>query len=314
MSRQPVPNLASKLIVGAIIGVIVIAVFLLIGDMGKIVDAISDMRPEWIIAAFLLTLAGYGLRFVKWHLFTRAAGIPVSWRTDVVIFLIGLMMSITPGKTGEVIKPYILHKKASVAYAKSMSVVVYDRLLDVLAITTLVGIGLLVYPAGWGVFIILLCLFVVLFMVLQQKRWVHKWIDGLTRVRFLRRFRESLHDFYGKTLDMLRVRVLTLTYVVSFAAWSLECVSLYAIVQALGLDVSLLASVLVFSLGSLAGSLSFIPGGLGAAEGSMTGLLVYFGVDANTAVSVSLVARFVTLWFGILIGMVVFAFKRKTYL
>jgi uncharacterized protein (TIRG00374 family) len=63
-------------------------------------------------------------------------------------------------------------------------------------------------------------------------------------------------------------------------------------------------TVVVFSLGSLAGALSFLPGGLGVAEGSMTGLIRVLGdVSKAGAVAATVLIRLATLWFAVALGL-----------
>lgn len=221
-------------------------------------------------------------------------------------------MSITPGKAGELIKSYFMQVKADVPYSKSIPIVIYDRLTDLLAMLALVSIGLLVYPFGLPSLIVVMVLLITGLVIIRRRSWMTLIIDWLTKHHKLRRFRDSFHHFYKQTMFLLQFRFLTFSFIVSFLSWLLECVSLYFVIQAFSLDVSFLASILTFSLGTIAGALSMIPGGIGAAEGSITGLLMYFGVGASLAVTISLIIRFVTLWFGVILGMIVFIFNRKS--
>lgn len=306
--------LNKRLIFGTILGVIVIIMFLLVADMKQVLLAIKDMPGRYLFLACLLTFMSYILRLVKWHVFSKDAKFQMSFKENTVIFFIGLMMSITPGKAGELIKALILKNRAGIAYTSSIPVIMYDRLTDLLAMLALVGIGLLVYPFGLVPLLItagLLCLF---FILIQRRTIVANIINIVTKPKFLQRFHSIFTQFYEQTLHLMRFKMLSFAFVISFLAWFLECVSLYVIIYAFGIDVSLLASILTFSLGTLAGALSMIPGGLGAAEGSITGLLMYFGVGGSLAITISLIIRFVTLWFGVLIGFIIFIIFRKTFL
>ena len=64
----------------------------------------------------------------------------------------------------------------------------------------------------------------------------------------------------------------------------------------------------IFVIASLAGALAMIPGGLGVAEGSMTGLLVTNGVDKTAAVAGTMLIRLVTFWFAIALGLIALSF------
>ncbi|WP_121616315.1 lysylphosphatidylglycerol synthase transmembrane domain-containing protein [Virgibacillus halodenitrificans] len=304
-------NLVPKLIIGMMLGFVVVAVFLMLGDFKEVGNAIAEMPVYFIVPAFLFTFISYMLRLWKWHAFSRWASFPVSFRANTSIFFIGLMMSITPGKAGELIKSYLLQREHNVPYAKSIPIVIYDRLTDLLAMMLLVVIGLLVYPIGLPSLILLLLIILSFFLVLQKQALVAKLVNWITKPKKLRRFRDSLHAFYQQTLFFMRFRILSFAFCISVVAWLLECVSLYLVIQAAGVDVSFVASILTFSLGTLAGALSMIPGGLGAAEGSITGLLIYFGVTGSLAITISLVIRFVTLWFGVILGIIVFLVKGR---
>lgn len=305
-------NIVRNVLIGVMLGVVVIACLLLFIDFKKVMHAMLNMPVHFLLLAFLLTFCSYLLRLWKWHAFTKWSNFSLRLRDNAVIFFIGLMMSITPGKAGELIKSYFMHEKADVPYSESIPIVIYDRLTDMLAMLALVGIGLLVYPFGLSSLIVLVVLLIVGFVIIQRRTWMLTVIDWITAPKRLRRFRESVHHFYKQTLFLLQCRFLSFSFLVSVASWFLECVSLYLIVRAFSLDVSLLASILTFSLGTIAGALSMIPGGLGAAESSLAGLLIYFGVSGSLAVTISLIIRFVTLWFGVILGMIVFIFNRKT--
>jgi len=55
------------------------------------------------------------------------------------------------------------------------------------------------------------------------------------------------------------------------------------------------------------------PGGLGVAEGGITGLLqlIVEGMGKSVATLAALIIRFTTLWFGVIVGLVVLAFATR---
>ncbi|MGY0691323.1 lysylphosphatidylglycerol synthase transmembrane domain-containing protein [Virgibacillus sp. FSP13] len=311
--RKTPETIIQKLFIGIILGVIVMACFLLLADLKKVMNAIVEMPVHYLLLAFLFTCGSYLLRLWKWQAFSKWSNFSIGLKDNAAIFFIGLMMSITPVKAGELIKSYLLQKKANVPYAESLPIVIYDRFTDLLAMMALVGIGLLVYPFGLTSLVLLAVLLVIFFILVQRRSFINKAINWVTKPKKLHRFRESLHQFYRQTLFFMRFRKLSFAFLVSVMAWLLECVSLYMIIKAASVDVSLVASILTFSLGTIAGALSMIPGGLGAAEGSITGLLIHFGVAGSLAVTISLIIRFVTLWFGVILGIIVFLVKRKSF-
>ena len=56
-------------------------------------------------------------------------------------------MSVTPGKMGEVFKSFLLHEYRGISIARTASVVVAERLLDLVALVLLVSVGRRRLPA-----------------------------------------------------------------------------------------------------------------------------------------------------------------------
>jgi uncharacterized protein (TIRG00374 family) len=98
----------------------------------------------------------------------------------------------------------------------------------------------------------------------------------------------------------------------SALSWFFECLAAYACVRGLRLDLSLADTIAVFSLGSLAGALSFFPGGLGVAETSMTALIRVLGdVPKAAAAAATVLIRLATLWFAVAVGLIALAVEER---
>ena len=61
----------------------------------------------------------------------------------------------------------------------------------------------------------------------------------------------------------------------------------------------------------LIGAISFLPGGLGGAEVTMTALLMLNGMDNGAAVAATLLIRLTTLWFAVVLGLLVMLPARR---
>jgi uncharacterized protein (TIRG00374 family) len=74
-------------------------------------------------------------------------------------------------------------------------------------------------------------------------------------------------------------------------------------------------SLFAFSASLVAGAASFMPGGLGGAEGAMVALLRADGVPRADAVSATVMIRLATLWFAVVLGLLaLMAAGRGTHL
>jgi uncharacterized membrane protein YbhN (UPF0104 family) len=72
-------------------------------------------------------------------------------------------------------------------------------------------------------------------------------------------------------------------------------------------------AVFVLSFSTIVGAVSSLPGGLGAAEASITGLLLLTvqGTHPQLVASAALLIRFFTLWFGVALGLAVLFGSRR---
>ncbi|MGH2562156.1 MAG: lysylphosphatidylglycerol synthase domain-containing protein, partial [Thermomicrobiales bacterium] len=79
----------------------------------------------------------------------------------------------------------------------------------------------------------------------------------------------------------------------------------------------LLTATFVLAVSSLAGGASMLPGGIGVADASVAGMLLVLVEDEamsrTVAVAATLMIRFATLWFAVLLGVLaVIALERRT--
>ena len=76
-------------------------------------------------------------------------------------------------------------------------------------------------------------------------------------------------------------------------------------VQGFGIStIDLLSTISSYSSSLIVGALSFIPGGLGVAEGSLIGLFSLQNIDFSEAIVIVVLIRFFTLWFSTIVGFV----------
>src|SRR5207248_911239 len=119
-------------------------------------------------------------------------------------------------------------------------------------------------------------------------------IVAVVRSPLLERF-AALGEAPEAARALLGTRLLVGMTAVSAASWFCECLAAYVCVRGLRLHLSLADTIVVFSLGSLAGAFSLLPGGLGVAETSMTGLIRVLGdVPKAAAAAATVLIRLAT--------------------
>ena len=120
------------------------------------------------------------------------------------------------------------------------------------------------------------------------------------------RLAEVALTLYDSARELLTWQRLALAVAVGVLSWGGECLALYVILLGLGAQPSLqLANQATFALaaGSLVGSASLLPGGIGAAEGTVAAVLdLVAGQPRGVAAAATLLIRVCTLWFGVALG------------
>ncbi len=307
-----------KIILSLLLAILVYAVLLLISDYGKLATVLRSFRWELLPFILGLTLFNYGLRFVKWHYYLSLVGVRnMRWVESLLIYFSGFSMTLTPAKSGEWLKSFLVRQRVGTPVATTAPIVLAERMTDGLAMLLLASTGLFLFDsplvrAFMGA-VVAIAIFAV---ALVQNRALARRVGAeLERIRILGKWIDHLRAFYNSAYELLRFKSLGIAIGLGFVSWSGECVALALVLYGLGIPFSWTLVVLsAFAMGfaTLAGSILLTPGGLGIAEGSIDGLLLAFGrppwlpggavITQPVSAAATLMIRFATLWFGVTLG------------
>lgn len=259
----------------------------------------------WLLAPVLaLSLVNYALRFLRWEVYLRKLDVRMPRTRSLGVFLVGFLLSVTPGKAGELGKAWLVRELGGGPALRVVPAVIAERVTDLLGVVLLIALGALPFPYGpWiaaaGV------AGVIAGVVLLTWRRGAEWVLGLAaRLPVIGPRAPHLADLYRTLRDLLSPGLLLFALVLSVIAWGAEGVGFFLVVREYAPNAGLLPAIFNYTGSTFLGSLSMLPGGLGAAEGSMTALLHAQGLDTADAGSITLVTRGATLWFAILLGLV----------
>lgn len=309
-------GLYRRILLGLALAFAVFVGLLLYGDIQEMQTLVVNFQWGWIPAILILTLINYILRGVRFHYYLRLIGLRnISFWHSLIVFIGGFSLTLTPGKVGELIRVFWLKRLADADPARTAPATIADRLVDGLAMATLASLGALVYPQYRVAVIIILGLLVVGIVVFQIRPLMLRLLGWGEKLPVISRFSESIHTLYDSAYTLLRWKPLLVGVGIGVVSWSAEGIAFYLVLHGLGitggLDLAGLA-IFILGLGSILGGASSLPGGLGVAEASMTGMLqVLLGLSDNVAVTATLLIRFFTLWFGVGLGVVVMLMWRK---
>ncbi len=312
-------QLLRRTLIGVALGVLVYVVILVVFDVREVADALAEFAYWTIAAALGLSSINYLLRFLKWELALGWLDVrggsqglhppteQLSRGRSALIYLAGLSMSVTPGKLGEVLRSVLLRASDGVPFTRTAPIVAADRLSDLIALVVLALIGVAQFTQYLPYVLAALALVGAGVIVLGSPRLFGGLIDLAAKLPGIGKLADKARGMIESAALLLQLRPLLILSAISVVGWGLECVGYWLILNGFpGVEASLLLCTFLWSATTLIGALSFLPGGLGATEGSLGVLVVRFalGVNQPIAVASTLLIRACTLWYGELVGAV----------
>ncbi|HRA48502.1 MAG TPA: lysylphosphatidylglycerol synthase transmembrane domain-containing protein, partial [Thermomicrobiales bacterium] len=312
-------QLVRGLIIGALLALLVLTLFTIVGDARKLSDSLRSFDWRLAIPIFLLTMWNYWWRFLKWELYLEALDVPhIPRRSGIPIFLSGFSMSVTPGKIGEVIKAFEVKHETGAPVERVSGAIAAERITDALAMLILAVIGVTQFSYG-RIFVGLLVVgAAILLFVLRQPNALAQIVRFVAMIPFANRFVHLAESFFVSLSKLLSPRLLGTGTGIGVISWTGECLAFFLVLVGLGLDATwslLLIATFVLAVSSLAGGISMLPGGLGVADASVAGMLLILihdsRMDESMAIAATLLIRFATLWFAVLLGAVMLLLLRR---
>jgi glycosyltransferase 2 family protein len=308
-------SIIQKIIPGILFGLLVVILVGVIGDIRQIGDAIRRFNWWMVPPVLAFTLIHLGLHLVKFKYYLAVIGVKdFPWKTALRIYVAGLPLAVTPGKAGEAVKGVWIKQACGVSVGKGVSVILADRITDGIAVLFLSTLGVIAYPRYWAAFLLVFGLLTGLIVLSQYRPAALRLLTWGEKIPLVGKFTGALREFYEGSYTLFKPVPMLYAIGIGMVSWLLMGLAFYLVLLGLGLPPSLpLFSLAVFvqSFSTMVGGISTLPGGLGAAEASITGMLVLLGsIDPTSAAAAALLIRFAILWFGVGIGLISWPFMR----
>lgn len=242
-----------------------------------------------------LCLLSYALRGLRWRLWMAHYGRHFGLLQGLRLYLAGYAFTPTPGNVGEAVRGLML-ARAPLSTGQSLAIFGAERLADLLCLLLLclpavawaLGRGVLQAAPVWlmgllaaGALAALLAGVVIIrFRHALLQRFV--WLHGAWRCLALRPWR-----WFGLTL----------------AAWGAQGVAVWLICRYMNVPLEALIATGFYAVAMVAGALSALPAGLGGTEAVLAGLLVAHSATPGQALGITVLARLLTLWLAVAIGL-----------
>lgn len=266
-------------------------------------------------ALFALSLVNYLFRGVRWHLFARRLGLPLTPVANMRHFLGGFAMTATPGRVGELVRMRWISREAGWPFTRSAPLVLVDRASDLAAMGLILAVALSLSAMGIKGAVSVAVLALVASVVVTRPALLTLLVTLCYRAtgwlpRLFARIRSAARSL--RQFSTLPVIAGSLT--LGLAGWVAEGYAFHLLLMWMGADIGFFSAVAIFVFSTLAGGLTGAPGGVGGAEAAMIALLKLHGIPLEVSVPATAVIRVTTLWFAIGIGLLVFPLAERASL
>lgn len=290
-------------------------------NFGDVWFQIRHARPAYLFLAFAVYYGAFLLRSARWRILLANAGIsrragfavPGMWGLSEIYVLSWFANCVVPAKLGDAYRGYLLKKNAGPSFSRTLGTILAERLLDIVALVTLMVLsGLFVFHgsvppslrwwfgAGAGLVAVGLGGFFALFTLSHRIQFLMP-----SRFRpYYHRLTEGIVTSFAKAGF---VTVATLTAII----WALEGARVYFAAQALGVELSLPASIFVALLASLLTTFPLTPAGFGVVEGGIVLALKLFGIGAAGATAVALLDRGIASYSVVMFGGILYLISKR---
>ena len=306
---------SEKFTVGKAIYLIIAAVFfyvliLFLSDANKIISVLNQIQFERYIAILslsVLTLLIYGWRY---KVLLSKLDLNLNFKECFLIHTAGLAMMITPGGAGVIVSNYILKKLTGRSISSTTPILIYERWLDVVALTTIIGILLYWnnFVASQIVFFIGLILCGFIFFVFKNSVGLDLLNKILVTTRILKKFVFNTEEFRDSTKKLTTPKTMISLLLITFLTKLVPMIAVYLVFDLFNLNIDFFNSSQIFLTNQIIGVLSFVPGGIIVTETGLLGLILQTGTDFSVAAMLVLLIRILTFWFPTFIGFIALKF------
>lgn len=272
----------------------------------------STLRLSFLAFALVLSAAcaSYSLRIIRFHVLLSQSGVDISLPSTALAQGVGFALSVAPGSVGEVFKLHLIQERVGTPWLRTAPVLLLDRVME--------GVGFLAFAltsaAALPAFqnrlpnasLLAASLILLLLSVLLRGQIGHAMTFGkaqLDRLPIGRRLLPYLRNVWRGMESSLTPRQLVAGLSLTALARVTDGLVLLLAAQMLGMTLALPVAIFVIALSGFAGGLSLLPGGAGAAETTMAGLLMLSGAPLATALAITFLARMSTLWLWVGVGL-----------
>ncbi len=310
----------AKQLIGLIISAILLYIILSTINIENLKDILTDFGAIYFILFSIIYLTTFYFRALRWRAITAPMA-NITPGDSLKILLVSYSINfLTPARLGELIRAYLLGKKAQIGLTAALTTILMDRLLDGIVMIALL---LVAEPLSDSklphiheileVIGVLLAL-ILAFILIPTKRLV-KIRQPIKSVpsSFKGRFTCVMRDLRlsGQAILTYPSNIIILS--TSILAWLIEAAFFYLIIWRVGIEVNFPAAIIVLLILNIGLLLPATPGYIGTYEAFVVLALLSYGAGETEAAAVALIAHVIQYVSVVISGLISLKFLGVDY-
>jgi glycosyltransferase 2 family protein len=295
------------LLAAAAVGGIVVAV-----DPAKVASALRSFDLVLLAPVLLLTFLTLVVQGLRWHFLLTTVGARLSAVNSVLLSLAGQgITAVLP--LGDLTRAVFASEVSGVAFADVVATVTVQELTFILFLLILAGPVVVERRQVAGAEITALVGIAAVALILLVPPVFHRVHHAVAHTPLLRRFIAQIDELQQETVRLLHHRRTMAWSLIDLVRVALTITAFWLLVRGFTPGVGWAAAGFVLALSYVGGAISLIPGGVGANEASVVGLLVLVGVHPATATAIAVVQRVVVSGTAVAAALTAYPVARRRF-
>jgi uncharacterized membrane protein YbhN (UPF0104 family) len=254
---------------------------------------------EWLLMG-ALALSFFATKALRYWAMLRMLKFEVPLSRASMAYVAAQPVSIIPG--GEVYRGALLERYAGISLKESAPTLTMQGLVES-AVTLAVAFAGTLWIGQNRVLVLIATLIVLVIMVALRRGWLKDKEGAVNKLPFVSVSRKYYNRFVLAHRRLMRPDFLWTLVGLSALAVGIGIAIMDVAAAAIDAPLSWAQAAIAFSLPVVLGSVTLLPGGLGANEGTSIGILKLMGVATGAAVTMTLLLRLFTLGAGVTLGL-----------
>jgi glycosyltransferase 2 family protein len=286
---------------------------ILVVNPRSLATALSRFNPLVAPLVVLVTAGWFVLQGVRWHHLLRVAGSGLRLADSVLLSIAGqTITALLP--LGDLTRAVFATDAAGLEVGAAAATVTVQELTFTLFLVLLATPGMIALHVGAGIVAAVIAGVLAIFAILTVPPLFAMVRGAAALLPLPRRVLDQVDELQRETVRLLRRRDTAAWSLLDLARAAVGATVLWLIVQ--GLDPGAIGwwkAAFVVAVAYVGGAVSFLPGGTGANDASVVGLLILLGLDPGTAGAAAILQRVVFTGLATGLGMTAYLIARRRF-